>query len=70
MAYSGLHSPARRQARAEAQLDRRKFLTALGLGAAGVAGFGTIIGTAGTAFAQQRRPVRPDVPWAAVVPGE
>jgi hypothetical protein len=55
MAYSGMHSPARRQARAEAQLDRRKFLTALGFGAAGVAGFGTILGGAGTAFAQTQR---------------
>jgi hypothetical protein len=55
---SPLHTPERRQARAAAQLDRRRFLASLGLGAAGAAavavlGTGAVLGTAPTAAQAQ-----------------
>jgi hypothetical protein len=55
MARSGLSSPERRQARAQAQYSRRRFLASIGYGAAGVAGAATL----GTGIAEAHHSNRP-----------
>jgi hypothetical protein len=51
-ANTPIHTPARRQARAQAQLSRRRFLASVGLGAAGAATLGT-----GAAYAHHQNTV-------------